>query len=301
MSAQLLLLTLGAASLRVTSKHFARCPWQPYDPCCLQATATAATGSLHAHLGRKRCCNNAGSSFLGPPLRGVGDSSMKNNAIIGNIDHFDYEIVLNGLNKLEGIAQLDPSKNSMETKAYKNDGYLPPKELDEKAACLHLLFLRRNSLITLGFVHLLLAQPASTDSELRKKVKNNAIIGNVRHFGNEIDVNGLAQLVGIAQLDPSKNSKETKAYKNDEYLPPKELDEKAACLHLPALRRNSLTTLGRVNLLLALPASADFLAEPSCCLRQPSDFSCPWQPSPLLESFETSSATAATSHCTGVG
>merc|ERR1712032_57077 len=39
----------------------------------------------------------------------------------------------------------------------------------------------------------------------------------------------------LAQLDLLKNWKETKAYKNDVYLLPKELDEKVARLHLPAL------------------------------------------------------------------
>merc|ERR1712157_593005 len=39
----------------------------------------------------------------------------------------------------------------------------------------------------------------------------------------------------LAQLDLLNNSKVTKAYKNDVYLLPKELDEKVAALHLPAL------------------------------------------------------------------
>jgi len=39
----------------------------------------------------------------------------------------------------------------------------------------------------------------------------------------------------LAQLDILNNWKETKAYKNDVYLLPKELDEKVARLHLPAL------------------------------------------------------------------
>ena len=39
----------------------------------------------------------------------------------------------------------------------------------------------------------------------------------------------------LAQLDILKNWKETKAYKNDVYLLPKELDEKVARLHLPSL------------------------------------------------------------------
>merc|ERR1711896_49399 len=48
----------------------------------------------------------------------------------------------------------------------------------------------------------------------------------------------------LAQLDILKNWKETKAYKNDVYLLPKELDEKVAKLHLPALGAN-LTVLSK--------------------------------------------------------
>merc|ERR1712080_363839 len=39
----------------------------------------------------------------------------------------------------------------------------------------------------------------------------------------------------LAQLDLFKNWKESKGYKNDVYLLPKDLDEKVASLHLPAL------------------------------------------------------------------
>merc|ERR1711965_530904 len=118
------------------------------------------------------------------------------------------------------------------------------------------------------------------------KMKNNAIVGNIGHFDNEIDMAGLEGFTGIkvenikpqvdrfvfpdghgiivlaagrllnlgcatghpsfvmscsftnqvlGQLDLLKNWKETKAYKNDVYLLPKELDEKVANLHLPAL------------------------------------------------------------------
>merc|ERR1711959_858592 len=121
--------------------------------------------------------------------------------------------------------------------------------------------------------------------EHMKNMKNNAIVGNIGHFDNEIDMAGLEGLEGIkvenikpqvdrfvfpdghgvivlasgrllnlgcatghpsfvmscsftnqtlAQLDLLNNMK-TKAYKNDVYLLPKDLDEKVARLHLPAL------------------------------------------------------------------
>merc|ERR1739849_76505 len=129
--------------------------------------------------------------------------------------------------------------------------------------------------------------------EHMKKMKNNAIVGNIGHFDNEIEMQQLESFPGIkvenikpqvdrfvfpdghgiiilasgrllnlacatghpsfvmscsftnqtlAQLDLLKNWKETKAYKNDVYLLPKELDEKVARLHLPALGAE-LTTL----------------------------------------------------------
>mmetsp|Transcript_38989 Transcript_38989/g.90041 ORF Transcript_38989/g.90041 Transcript_38989/m.90041 type:complete len:477 (+) Transcript_38989:56-1486(+) len=122
--------------------------------------------------------------------------------------------------------------------------------------------------------------------EHMKKMKNNAIVGNIGHFDNEIDMAGLEGFAGIkvenikpqvdrfvfpdghgvivlasgrllnlgcatghpsfvmscsftnqvlAQIDLLKNWKETKGYANDVYLLPKELDEKVAKLHLPAL------------------------------------------------------------------
>merc|ERR1711997_1315162 len=122
--------------------------------------------------------------------------------------------------------------------------------------------------------------------EHMKKMKNNAIVGNIGHFDNEIDMAGLEQMEGVkvenikpqvdrfvfpdghgvivlasgrllnlgcatghpsfvmscsftnqvlGQLDLLRNTKETKAYKNDVYLLPKALDEKVALLHLPAL------------------------------------------------------------------
>jgi len=131
--------------------------------------------------------------------------------------------------------------------------------------------------------------------EHMKKMKNNAIVGNIGHFDNEIEMAELESFAGIkvenikpqvdrfvfpdghgiivlasgrllnlgcatghpsfvmscsftnqclAQLDLLKNWKETKAYKNDVYLLPKDLDEKVARLHLPAIGAN-LTTLSQ--------------------------------------------------------
>merc|ERR1711988_1202718 len=131
--------------------------------------------------------------------------------------------------------------------------------------------------------------------EHMKKMKNNAIVGNIGHFDNEIDMAGLEGFAGIkcenikpqvdrfefpdghgviilaagrllnlgcatghpsfvmscsftnqvlAQLDLLNNRKETKSYKNDVYLLPKELDEKVAALHLPACGA-SLTKLSK--------------------------------------------------------
>merc|ERR1712093_55183 len=122
--------------------------------------------------------------------------------------------------------------------------------------------------------------------EHMKKMKNNAIVGNIGHFDNEIEMEKLESFPGIkvenikpqvdrfvfpdghgvimlaagrllnlgcatghpsfvmscsftnqclAQLDLLKNWKENKGYKNQVYLLPKELDEKVASLHLPAL------------------------------------------------------------------
>jgi len=128
--------------------------------------------------------------------------------------------------------------------------------------------------------------------EHMQKMKNNAIVGNIGHFDNEIQMEQLESFPGIkvenikpqvdrfefpdghgiivlaagrllnlgcatghpsfvmscsftnqtlAQVALLKNIK-TKEYKNDVYLLPKELDEKVARLHLPALGAQ-LTTL----------------------------------------------------------
>merc|ERR1712149_157789 len=122
--------------------------------------------------------------------------------------------------------------------------------------------------------------------EHMKKMRNNAIVGNIGHFDNEIDMAGLEGFAGIkvenikpqvdrfvfpdghgviilasgrlcnlgcatghpsfvmscsftnqvlAQLDILKNWKESKGYKNEVYLLPKELDEKVRDCTCPRL------------------------------------------------------------------
>merc|ERR1711862_328530 len=150
--------------------------------------------------------------------------------------------------------------------------------------------------------------------EHMKKMKNNAIVGNIGHFDNEIAMEDLEQFPGIkvenikpqvdrfvfpdghgvivlasgrlvnlgcatghpsfvmscsftnqvlAQIDLLKNWKETKAYKNDVYLLPKELDEKVASLHLPALGAR-LTTLSKEQ--------ADYIGVPVAGPYKPSTY-----------------------------
>merc|ERR1712119_217886 len=119
-----------------------------------------------------------------------------------------------------------------------------------------------------------------------EQMKKNAIVGNIGHFDNEIEMQQLESFPGIkvenikpqvdrfvfpdghgviilasgrllnlgcatghpsfvmscsftnqvlAQLDLLENWKKGKGYKNEVYLLPKELDEKVASLHIPAL------------------------------------------------------------------
>merc|ERR1712196_92102 len=131
--------------------------------------------------------------------------------------------------------------------------------------------------------------------DLMKKMKNNAIVGNIGHFDNEIEMEALEKFPGIkvenikpqvdrfvfpdghgviilasgrlcnlgcatghpsfvmscsftnqtlAQLALLDNWKKEKKFDNNVYLLPKELDEKVARLHLPALGAQ-LTTLSK--------------------------------------------------------
>merc|ERR1712070_1017583 len=117
---------------------------------------------------------------------------MKNNAIVGNIGHFDNEIQMAELEGFPGIKveNIKPQVDRFEFP----DGH-------------GIIVLASGRLLNLGCAT---GHPSFVMS---------------CSFTNQT----LAQLVLL------KNWKEPKAYKNDVYLLPKDLDEKVARLHLPAL------------------------------------------------------------------
>merc|ERR1712037_854790 len=117
---------------------------------------------------------------------------MKNNAIVGNIGHFDNEIEMENLEKFPGI-KVENIKPQVDRYVFP-DGH-------------GIIVLAAGRLLNLGCAT---GHPSFVMS---------------CSFTNQV----------LAQLDILKNWKETKAYKNDVYLLPKELDEKVARLHLPAL------------------------------------------------------------------
>jgi adenosylhomocysteinase len=125
--------------------------------------------------------------------------AMKNNAIVGNIGHFDNEIQMAELEGFPGIKveNIKPQVDRFEFP----DGH-------------GIIVLASGRLLNLGCAT---GHPSFVMS---------------CSFTNQT----------LAQLDLLKNWKETKKYKNDVYLLPKELDEKVARLHLPALGAQ-LTTL----------------------------------------------------------
>merc|ERR1712182_107813 len=126
---------------------------------------------------------------------------MKNNAIVGNIGHFDNEIEMDLLEKFEGI-KVDNIKPQVDRFVFP-DGH-------------GIIMLASGRLCNLGCAT---GHPSFVMS---------------CSFTNQV----------LGQLDLLKNWKENKGYKNQVYLLPKELDEKVARLHLPALGA-SLTTLSK--------------------------------------------------------
>jgi len=117
---------------------------------------------------------------------------MKNNAIVGNIGHFDNEIEMDKLEKCEGI-KVENIKQQVDRFVFP-DGH-------------GIIVLASGRLLNLGCAT---GHPSFVMS---------------CSFTNQV----------LAQLDILKNVKENKGYKNQVYLLPKELDEKVARLHLPAL------------------------------------------------------------------
>jgi len=117
---------------------------------------------------------------------------MKNNAIVGNIGHFDNEIEMDKLEKFPGI--------KVENIKPQVDRYIFPDGHG-------VIVLAAGRLLNLGCAT---GHPSFVMS---------------CSFTNQV----------LAQLDLLKNWKENKGYKNQVYLLPKELDEKVARLHLPAL------------------------------------------------------------------
>merc|ERR1712170_326363 len=126
---------------------------------------------------------------------------MKNNAIVGNIGHFDNEIQMAELEGFPGIKveNIKPQVDRFEFP----DGH-------------GIIVLASGRLLNLGCAT---GHPSFVMS---------------CSFTNQT----------LAQIDLLKNWKETKKYKNDVYLLPKELDEKVARLHLGALGAQ-LTTLSK--------------------------------------------------------
>merc|ERR1712032_563925 len=117
---------------------------------------------------------------------------MKNNAVVGNIGHFDNEIQMLDLEQCEGV-KCENIKAQVDRYQFP-DGH-------------GIIVLAAGRLLNLGCAT---GHPSFVMS---------------CSFTNQV----------LAQLDLLKNWKETKAYKNDVYLLPKDLDEKVARLHLPAL------------------------------------------------------------------
>jgi adenosylhomocysteinase len=118
--------------------------------------------------------------------------NMKNNAIVGNIGHFDNEIQMDKLEGFPGI-KVENIKPQVDRFIFP-DGH-------------GIIMLASGRLCNLGCAT---GHPSFVMS---------------CSFTNQV----------LGQLDLLKNWKEGKGYKNEVYLLPKDLDEKVARLHLPAL------------------------------------------------------------------
>merc|ERR1712167_563295 len=117
---------------------------------------------------------------------------MKNNAIVGNIGHFDNEVEMDALEKFPGI-KMENIKPQVDRFVFP-DGH-------------GVIILASGRLCNLGCAT---GHPSFVMS---------------CSFTNQV----------LGQLDLLENWKKGKGYKNEVYLLPKELDEKVASLHIPAL------------------------------------------------------------------
>lgn len=128
-------------------------------------------------------------------------AQMKNNAIVGNIGHFDNEIDMDGLEKYPGIKRVEikPQVDRYEFP----DGH-------------GVIILAQGRLLNLGCAT---GHPSFVMS---------------CSFSNQ----------ALAQIDLWTNKDTNKYEKGKVYKLPKELDEKVAALHLPALNAE-LTTLSQ--------------------------------------------------------
>merc|ERR1712032_497458 len=172
------------------------------DPiCALQACMEGfQVVTLESVVGEIDIFTSATGNFNIITLEHV--KKMKNNAIVGNIGHFDNEIDMAGLEKFEGI-KVENIKPQVDRYVFP-DGH-------------GVIVLASGRLLNLGCAT---GHPSFVMS---------------CSFTNQT----------LAQLDLLRNWREAKPeekYKNEVYLLPKNLDERVARLHLPALGAK-LTTL----------------------------------------------------------
>merc|ERR1712151_468572 len=183
-----------------SGRHHARVMITECDPiCALQACMEGfQVVTLDSVVGEIDIFTTTTGNFKIITLEHM--KKMKNNAIVGNIGHFDNEIEMELLEKFPGI-KVENIKPQVDRFAFP-DGH-------------GIIVLASGRLLNLGCAT---GHPSFVMS---------------CSFTNQV----------LAQLDLLKNQ-QTKAYKNDVYLLPKDLDEKVARLHLPAIGAN-LTTLSQ--------------------------------------------------------
>merc|ERR1712157_382967 len=186
---------VGKGSAQAMRGAGARCMIAEIDPiCALQACMEGfQVTTLESVVGEIDTFVTTTGNFNIITLEHM--KKMKNNAIVGNIGHFDNEIDMAGLEGAEGI-KVENIKPQVDRFVFPNGTGI--------------IVLAAGRLLNLGCAT---GHPSFVMS---------------CSFTNQT----------LAQLDLLRNYKETNAskkYKNDVFLLPKNLDEKVARLHLPAL------------------------------------------------------------------